>query len=161
MASAGLPDDGLVNSDDTAAERLERPECLRLLSGHRGGVGRLGFDAQDMPTILPVNYEMAGDDLVIRTGSGMKSVVARKGGIIAFEIDGLEDEGRTAWSVLVRGMASLISAGELVELGGPTPSPLAPVSGDTYLRVRSGVITGRRFPLRPSPSLTPPPGPDD
>ncbi len=145
---------------------LERHECLRLLSLHpddigpskrsghaeRAGrvprIGRVGFSLDGVPIILPVNYGMVDGDVVVRTGEGVKLLSAIDRSIVAFEVDAVDLDEMVAWSVLVRGLCTEMAEPDDVEAARrATPAPLVSDPGDRYLRIRTGVLTGRRFPL--------------
>ncbi|HXX89262.1 MAG TPA: pyridoxamine 5'-phosphate oxidase family protein [Acidimicrobiales bacterium] len=139
--------------DARGSRVLERPECLRLLAlgASRGeGVGRVGFALDGVPIILPVNYGMLDGDVVVRTGEGLKLLSAVERAIVAFEVDTLDVEHGVAWSVLVRGLClEITDAAEVAAARRATPAPLVAEPGDRFLRIRTGVLTGRRFPLIP------------
>jgi hypothetical protein len=81
---------------------LDRAECLRLLAGEV--VGRIAFATPDGPILLPVNYVLVGDRIVLRTAPD--SAIARYArGRVAFEVDHIEPERRRGWSVVIRGTA--------------------------------------------------------
>ena len=44
---------------------LDRAESLELLTGKK--VGRIGFLAEDGPVVLPMNYILSGDHIIVRT----------------------------------------------------------------------------------------------
>lgn len=121
-------------------------ECLHLLAGQR--VGRLGFVVGDQPLILPINYTVAADIVVFRTGVGTKleSVVNAK---VAFEVDEIDFSEATGRSVVVQGRAEEITedidvfAEALREAAAPT---WVPAPADHYVRIVPQVISGRRLP---------------
>jgi uncharacterized protein len=130
---------------------LERAECLRLLAlaaADGSGVGRVGFSLQGVPVVLPVNYGLVGGDVVVRTGEGLKLLASMDRSVVAFEVDEVDRSAREAWSVLVRGMCEEITgADELEGARRASPPPLVPEPGEHYLRIRTGIVTGRRFTL--------------
>jgi nitroimidazol reductase NimA-like FMN-containing flavoprotein (pyridoxamine 5'-phosphate oxidase superfamily) len=124
---------------------LTRGACLDLLRQQR--VGRLGFVADGWPIILPVNYALDGETIVLRSGPGTKLNAVRHGAPAAFEVDDLDDVHRSGRSVLVLGMAS-----EIVDEAGLLRAkrlPLRPWSTtpkDFWIRVDPVQITGRALP---------------
>src|SRR4051812_7198360 len=82
---------------------LNRFDCDKLLRTNHGG--RLGFLNDGWPAILPVNYVLAGNDIVIRTDAGSKFASIRRGAEVSFEIDAIDPLYRSGWSVLVYGNA--------------------------------------------------------
>lgn len=147
--------------DARGAEVLERGECLRLLALHDGGIGRLAIATPSAPLVLPVNYALVDEDVVIRTDPGPKLEAARKRALVAFETDGVDPVHQIAWSVLVQGMAEVL---EKDPFGGAEPTgdqgraaadrgrddpigSVIPVVGRHLIRIRTGVLRGRQFPL--------------
>jgi nitroimidazol reductase NimA-like FMN-containing flavoprotein (pyridoxamine 5'-phosphate oxidase superfamily) len=134
-------------------EIIPRRECLVLLASQT--VGRLGFNVGDQPMVLPVNYGIDGDVVVFRTGEGTK-LEAAHGAKVAFEVDQVDVGTGSGWSVVVQGVAEEIPPGgewfdqSLRARVGPAwiPGPT-----DHYVRIKPGVISGRRLPSGP---LAPP-----
>jgi hypothetical protein len=98
------------------------------------------------PVIIPVNFIFKDGRVLIRVGTGFFSRSAA-GQLVAFEIDHVDAEGGTAWSVLVRGLATLIGTPTDTELAA-AGHPAVPEPGDMVLVIRPDVLTGRRFELR-------------
>lgn len=96
----GVHDDGPGNWLDP----IDTEECWRLLASSR--LGRIGFTAHSgRPVILPVNYAVDGRTLVVRSGRGPKLEAARRGDLVAFEVDDIDVERHVGWSVAVTGRA--------------------------------------------------------
>lgn len=91
-------------------------ECIRLI--RRGSVGRLAFCHEGRPEILPVNYVMIDDHILLSTERGAKLDAARRGEAVAFEIDHLDPVDETAWSVVVHGVASEVTDQRDIETAG-------------------------------------------
>ena len=129
---------------------LPAPECLRLLAvrAKQGGVGRIGVATDQAPVIVPTNFTLEDGRILLRVGRGFFSRAAA-GHLVAFEVDDVDLESRTAWSVLVRGMATLIEEPSPNELA-VTATPLVPEPGNLVLALRPDLLTGRRFELRPA-----------
>lgn len=87
--------------DRNGLEILERQECLRLLS--TVSVCRVGVTMGALPVILPVNFAVHDDLLFIRCTQGRALHAAMRNTVVAVEADDLDTEGRSGWSVLVRG----------------------------------------------------------
>jgi nitroimidazol reductase NimA-like FMN-containing flavoprotein (pyridoxamine 5'-phosphate oxidase superfamily) len=138
--------------DQRGSEILTRNECVRLLAVEAGGVGRLGLvDAAGNVVIHPLNYRMLDDDVLVQIGPGSMLDAALAGTIVSFEIDQVSLAEGCAWSVLVHGLATVVAdsarAGPVRPVGG---APLVPEPGASLVRIRTGVLSGRRFPLRPA-----------
>ena len=122
---------------------LGRPECLQLLATRQ--VGRVAYIARaGLPDIVPVNYELAGEDVLVRSGPGPKLQAAERGDMVAFEVDDIDEEQHTGWSVVVVGRARRLGAAEQarVELA---PKPWAVGPRLHIVRITSTRITGRRL----------------
>lgn len=87
-------------------EEIPLEECVELLT--RTPVGRVGGVAHGKPFVFPVNYLLDGDKVVFRTGPGTK-LDGSGFGRVAFEIDGVDEETKTGWSVIVQGVAAEIN----------------------------------------------------
>jgi nitroimidazol reductase NimA-like FMN-containing flavoprotein (pyridoxamine 5'-phosphate oxidase superfamily) len=130
---------------DVELIELSDQECRRLLSEHR--VGRLGLAVGGAPVILPVNYAFDGERVVFRTDQGLKLRHAPRRRV-AFEIDGIDEEAGTGWSVLVQGSAFEIirsvdsHAEELLRL---PVNPLAAGEKAHWIEIVPHMISGRRI----------------
>lgn len=126
---------------------LSPHECLRLLRGHPVSVGRLGVtDVDGQPLIMPVNYRLDGDAVIIRTAPGSLLAERAAGHRVAFEVDDVDAAWREGWSVLVQGVAQPVT--DIVELARLRRVPLRPwAPGDRplYLRIEPTAITGRQI----------------
>lgn len=84
---------------------LPHAECLLLLRHAR--TGRVGFVHDGEPDVLPVSFGMDGDAPVFRTTWGSKLQAASAGHVVAVEADALILATRRAWSVVVKGPATV------------------------------------------------------
>jgi hypothetical protein len=124
---------------------LLRPECERLLAveAKESRVGRLGLSTDGAPVIVPVNFTLHEGEVILRVGPGFLAQTA-EGQLVAFEVDNVEAEGGAAWSVLLRGLATLVEHPTAAEFER-APRPLVHEPGDMLLFIRPDVLTGRRF----------------
>lgn len=122
---------------------LSHEECLRLLS--RGGVGRIGFTSPSGQQIVPVNYELIDDAIVCRTTP--YSELGRVAGSTeaAFEIDELDTQRRTGWSVVARGrLYVVVRQAEVAAIKmARDPDPWASGVRQLYLKLVWRELTGR------------------
>jgi hypothetical protein len=120
-------------------------ECFDLLAST--SVGRVALTRKALPVILPVNYAVDGDTVVIRTRPGSLLASSRERGVVvAFEVDELDRETCTGWSVLVTGTLREIT--DVGELARAEQLPLVPwVGGDRrhFVRITPGMVSGRRI----------------
>jgi CBS domain-containing protein len=132
--------------DERGSEVLPRNECLRLLTLHAGGVGRVGVAANGAPLILPVNYRMLGPDVVVQVGRGTMLDAVERHCALAFEVD--SERPPDAWSVYVRGPARRLEPRTLhVDAAPVGAAPSVPHPGTALVVIRSDVVSGRRFPV--------------
>lgn len=129
---------------------LERDECLRLLASHR--FGRLAV-SMDSPVIRPVNYvfDERSQSVAFRTAGGSKFHAMLINGNAAFEIDGIDADSRTGWSVIVVGMTEEVTtSSEIRRLDRLGLETWIPGRTAHWMRIRAWTVSGRR--IVPSPS---------
>ena len=129
-------------------QEIPRATCERLLSEHT--VGRVAWNAPDGPELVPINYAYYNKTIVFRTvPDGVLSQLARRTNV-AFEIDGLDEEARTGWSVVVRGVAERVMQDfDLVELWTKAgPVPWAAGNRPLHIAISPRTITGREVVAR-------------
>ncbi|WP_018598926.1 pyridoxamine 5'-phosphate oxidase family protein [Mycobacterium sp. 155] len=123
---------------------LTRRQCLDLLQGPR--VGRLVFTEDAVPAVQPVNYRMWRDDVVFRVAGGPKLTAAMHNQVVAFEVDELDADLHTGWSVTVVGHAKPITdVDELVEVAGTFVQPWVEGRREHFVRITTEKVTGRQF----------------
>ena len=77
-----------VEIDRNGLEILDREACLRLLATR--SLGRIGCTSGALPIVLPVNFRLVGDVIVVRTGFGTKLHAAADNAVVAFEVDEID-----------------------------------------------------------------------
>ena len=111
-------------------------------------VGRLVVVDGGRPLIFPVNYALDGDTPVFRTASGTK-LWASTGSSVAFEVDHVDSETKTGWSVIVHGTAHEVTAFDPSDLqyrvAGLPVLPWTPGDKPSVVRIEPRLITGRRI----------------
>jgi nitroimidazol reductase NimA-like FMN-containing flavoprotein (pyridoxamine 5'-phosphate oxidase superfamily) len=109
-------------------------------------IGRVLYSDRALPVIVPVNFVLAGTDVVIRTGRRSRLATHAAGHVIAFEVDDIDSSSRSGWSVVLTGFAELVDdpveARRLDALGLQS---WAPGAADRYVRLRPDLVTGRRI----------------
>jgi nitroimidazol reductase NimA-like FMN-containing flavoprotein (pyridoxamine 5'-phosphate oxidase superfamily) len=125
---------------------LDQAECVRLLL--RDVVGRVAVVVDGRPHIVPVTY--AADttgDVVFRTGP--ETVLTRVDlEHVAFEIDGIDEQARTGWSVTVHGIGSEITDADDQKaryLRQKLGDSWAPGPRSRWFAIYPREITGRRL----------------
>ena len=120
-------------------EELGQRECLELLDTQ--DFGRVGVVVRGRPEIFPVNYALdAADCVVFRTSPGTKLSAAINHHVV-FEVDHIQPDRRSGWSVIVHGVAQHTTTVR------PGARPLAPWLNDKahLIRISSQSISGRRL----------------
>ena len=94
----------------TWMELLPPPECWQLLS-HRP-VGRIGVLVDSAPEIYPVNFAVDEETIVFRTDPGSKLRGLDRSPSVCFEVDSIDVDDHTGWSVLVKGRAVEVTSAD-------------------------------------------------
>jgi transcriptional regulator with XRE-family HTH domain len=143
-AGAQLPPMPGRSSRPPVVTRLLPAECRRLIAP--GGIGRIGFGTASGPVVLPVNFAVVADTIIIRTSEGTM-VEGHADDRVAFEVDHIDEALCQGWSVLVRGPAHRVAhPAELHHVRRETT--LWPWPGgdrDVYVRIIPDRISGRRI----------------
>ena len=129
----------------TGLEVIDRDECLRLLAGDE--IGRLATVAGSTPVVMPVNYALDGETVVIRTAPGTKLDQAGRRRA-AFEIDEFDRARRTGWSVVVTGRLEELTRYDGAPFDRARALGIDPWAGGDkshWLRLVPDHITGRRL----------------
>lgn len=87
---------------------LEVAECKQLLAvaANLELIGRVGIATDRAPVIIPVNFIVRDGQIVARIGRGFLSSAAADH-LVTFEVDHVDTKAGWAWSVLVRGLATV------------------------------------------------------
>jgi hypothetical protein len=143
----GTGDDSQLNADAQRLEMLDHDECVSLLR-HGGYLGRVAVLADDgRPVILPVNYTIDEEAVVFCTAAGTKLDAILGGADLAFEVDANRPLHHSGWSVLVRGVAEIVT--DRAAVARLQAGPLRPwVKGamTNWIRLPLDEISGRRLP---------------
>jgi nitroimidazol reductase NimA-like FMN-containing flavoprotein (pyridoxamine 5'-phosphate oxidase superfamily) len=88
------------------AIELTTGECWQLLASV--SIGRVVFTHRAMPAIRPVNHLVEGRTIVIRMHLGA-AIASRAGSVVCYEADQIDADRHTGWSVIVTGLARLVT----------------------------------------------------
>lgn len=129
---------------DTSAHgqllELTADECWELLAST--SVGRIAWTTARGPVVVPVNFALDGRALHIRTPAYSALVRKADAERVAFEVDRIDEQSHTGWSVLVRGLAEVRYGG--AEKGPHVDSwPSRPKSATVIVAIDE--ISGRRL----------------
>ncbi len=117
-------------------------ECVRLL--HAGVVGRIAVSTPQGPQIIPINYSVVDDSVVVATSPYSALGSYGEGSLVAFEVDRFDYDTHTGWSVVVRGRAEIVAQDELERMRRLwAPRPWADGARSLYLRIPWTELSGR------------------
>jgi CBS domain-containing protein len=125
-------------------ELLSEQECRWLLRQAR--VGRVAVSVGEVPAVFPVNYVVAGEDILFFSAEGTKLRAAIANAMVTFEVDHVDPFGETGWSVMVVGQARERS--EPTVIVGAKRAGLRPwAGGDRFhlLAIAMDFVSGRRI----------------
>lgn len=126
-------------------EPLEADECWQLLRSD--SVGRLVYTFQALPAVVPVNYVVLGESILVRTSAQSRIGQLPDGTVVAFEVDSVDRRTRTGWSVVLVGSTTALQEtpegmGVSLDLPGV---PWVTVEDGVTLRISAGFVTGRHL----------------
>jgi nitroimidazol reductase NimA-like FMN-containing flavoprotein (pyridoxamine 5'-phosphate oxidase superfamily) len=125
---------------------LSKAECFELLRQKQ--IGRFVFQDAEGPAAVPVNYGIAGDEIVFRVEqrSHLRDVAA---GPVAFQVDHTEPDSGAGWSVLVRGSGHEVAPDRVPALlrlmDGAFPHPWVEGVHNVWVSISFQTVTGRRL----------------
>jgi len=124
---------------------LTHEMCEQLL---RAGVfGRMALNRPTGPEVIPVNYAVVGDAVLVRTSPGSLLDRYADGAALVFEVDQPSYDRGHGWSVVARGRGERLTTEQLTEEERRAPGPPAWVTRpeETWIRLRWATLTGRRI----------------
>jgi nitroimidazol reductase NimA-like FMN-containing flavoprotein (pyridoxamine 5'-phosphate oxidase superfamily) len=123
---------------------LTRAECLELLA--TVPVGRLVYTHDALPAVVPVNFLVDGQEVLVRAGYGGALAAGIRGSVVAFEADWFDPDHRAGWSVTVTGRArEELDEHELARLAALQLEPWADGDRDHFLKISTDLVQGRRL----------------
>lgn len=130
----------------TRFEPMLAHECWELI--RTAEVGRLGVFTEHYPLILPVNFGLDGDVVVVRTAPGPLLWAADHSNV-CFQVDMIDVDTRSGWTVLIRGLAERVGDGHQPAVVERTQQqaavPWAPGDREEMLRIIPHRVEGRRI----------------
>ena len=129
---------------DNGLEILSAAQCRDLLA--RGTVGRVAVTVGALPAIFPVNYAVLDDAIVFLTGEGTKLRAALERAVVAFQVDHIDEETASGWSVMAVGLAEEITdPDEIMAAMRLGLHPFARGDRSHFVRIRPEFVSGRRI----------------
>ena len=126
---------------------LDLPTCDRLLRS--GTFGRFALTSPRGPEIVPVNYAVRDDAVVVRTDPTGTLARFGAGAAVVFEVDAVDPDYWHGFSVIARGVGELVSDPPPPGSGTPTARPWAAGDRSVELRLAWTELTGRQVGGRP------------
>ena len=124
-------------------KELSFEECRRLLES--GVMGRIALTTPSGPHIVPVNYAVAEEAVLVTTSPYSALGTYGPQQLVAFEVDWFDYEHHTGWSVAVQGRAEVVhDPAEVRRLRQVwAPRPWADGSRNLMLRIPWTELSGR------------------
>jgi nitroimidazol reductase NimA-like FMN-containing flavoprotein (pyridoxamine 5'-phosphate oxidase superfamily) len=133
------------------AIELTESESWQLLRSV--SIGRVVFTQRAMPAIRPVNhYVDTGNIIIIRTHVGAAiasraagSPGASDGSVVCYEADDIHPERHTGWSVIVTGLARLVTDPDEVARHSAAIEPWIAGEMNTVVAIEPRFVSGVRL----------------
>jgi transcriptional regulator with XRE-family HTH domain len=120
-------------------ESLDADQCRQHLAA--GGVGRIVLSTRSGPVAYPVNFTVSDGSIIFRTSDAMTDNIT---GVVAFEVDHIDEAMSEGWSVLVRGHARRIEIHDANQVAAHAdPDPWAGGSRLNLIGIDPFELTGR------------------
>ncbi|HEX5940373.1 MAG TPA: pyridoxamine 5'-phosphate oxidase family protein [Dehalococcoidia bacterium] len=144
-SAAGRPDfdDGFEDRSERHFEPIGRQQCLDLIESHH--LGRIAWQAADLPQILPITYAMLQGSIYFRTlPDGLLAELAQPTSV-ALEVDELDQQTRSGWAIVLHGHSSAVrEPAELADLwASDSLVPWASGNRTLFIRIRPDRLDGR------------------
>jgi nitroimidazol reductase NimA-like FMN-containing flavoprotein (pyridoxamine 5'-phosphate oxidase superfamily) len=131
------------DTDRSGLEVLDQAECLRLLA--LATLGRVAVSANALPMVLPVTFRLVDDQIVFRTRRDTHLGLGTNNSVVAFEVDDIDPQDHSGWSVVVTGIASELRDPDLVDALDAIALPEWSRGEDTrVVAIPVTMISGRR-----------------
>jgi hypothetical protein len=137
------------DSPDAArtSEVLSSTECWALATTQ--AMGRLGVLHNGLLDIFPVNYFVMADHLYFRTSTA-GTIATSYLEHAAFQIDHIDKEARSGWTILFNGLLSRVEDPSLLTTlwGKSMDEPWAPGQRDLFFNLSPNLVRGRHIGIR-------------
>ncbi|HEX4816626.1 MAG TPA: pyridoxamine 5'-phosphate oxidase family protein [Nonomuraea sp.] len=115
---------------------------MRLLAGVP--FGRIVFTRHALPAVRPVNHLVVDGQIIIRSNPGtiLSNHVVPSETVVAFEADDLDGHERLGWSVIVTGVARLVTDPRETARLKAMLIPWVAGDMDQVIRIQPEIVTG-------------------
>jgi nitroimidazol reductase NimA-like FMN-containing flavoprotein (pyridoxamine 5'-phosphate oxidase superfamily) len=137
-----------MNATDTspATSPAELPEAEAVALLGTQDVGRLVYTRRALPAVTPVNFLLRDGAIWIWTASTSSMWPGVRGAVVAFEVDELDAATRSGWSVVVLGVAELVTRPQEIEdARRHGPEPWVAGRKEHLIRIPLELVSGRRI----------------
>ncbi|GAB4586893.1 pyridoxamine 5'-phosphate oxidase family protein [Nocardia sp. IFM 10818] len=118
---------------------LSAADSLKRLASAQ--YGRIAFSRRGVPVIRPVNHIVEADAVVVRAHLGA-SLLRGDGQVVAYEADDFDENTRRGWSVIITGVARVVTDREQVRRYETLLEPWITMPADHVIRIETEVVTG-------------------
>ena len=136
-------------TDEFGLEVLNADECRALLATRK--LGRIGASLNALPIVVPVDYALDGDSVVMCVNMNTALGKALVDCVVCLEVDNLDEPAEIDWGVYVNGQPHAVAdPDEVARLETLGVSRWSEES--EWLRLSTAMIMGRRRqrPLSPN-----------
>lgn len=126
--------------------RMSATESLALLGSVP--VGRIGFTSKALPVIRPVNHIIDDGSIIVRCHEGaaiMPAAHPAEGAVVAYQADVIDLAGQHGWSVVVTGIARLVTDPEEAARYRRLVRGWVGAAADDVVRIRPELVSGIRL----------------
>lgn len=144
-----------MTDNNSPVQVLSTDESLDLLATKT--FGRLVVHRTNDVDLFPLNYTVSEGKIYLRTAEGTKLFSLNLNGDVLFEADNVEATGTdtgTAWSVIVKGQARILTASDEINAAEELPlKPWLPTLKYNFVEITPNEdgVSGRRFNLGEEP----------
>jgi nitroimidazol reductase NimA-like FMN-containing flavoprotein (pyridoxamine 5'-phosphate oxidase superfamily) len=133
-----------MKAEEDHPQSYSREQCLALAASTP--IGRVVYTDQALPAVLPMNFILDGDEVVIHTGSGSTLAAAIRNAVVAFQVDDFDSGTTTGWSVTITGRARLVDdEEEATRLARLPLRPWVPTENGQFIRIPARHVAGHRL----------------
>jgi hypothetical protein len=120
---------------------LDAEECMARLASVP--FGRVVFTHRALPAIRPVNHLIDDGNVIIRTNLGTAAEsAAGRGAVLAYEADAIDATTRTGWSVVVTGVAQVVTEPRHLARYEDLLQPWVDGERNCVIRIPADLVTG-------------------
>ena len=121
---------------------LDERECWEMVRTRE--VGRVAYDDDRGPMVVPVTYALDDESVLFRVAPYADLARHLPDAPVAFEVDEIDYFNHTGWSVVLRGSVRRVESSDLPP-PDDRPSPWPAGQRTLYLRLTPDTVTGRRL----------------